>query len=90
MANLGGMLNFVSTKKLRSMTVINQAIAEFGVSPDFLARAKMLGLETIGDIMEADLLRLKKQKEFSYLWYADLLNLLKKIDLLDEFQSRLL
>jgi len=49
----------------------------------------MLGLETLSDILAANFPELKRKKEFSYLWYADMLNLLKELNLLDQFQNRL-
>jgi hypothetical protein len=58
-------------------------------SSDFIYQARRLGLETVADILEADIGQLKKRKGFSYLWYADLLNLLKKEHLFDVFQARL-
>jgi hypothetical protein len=71
------------------MTAINVAISELPVTPDFIRRAKMLGLETLSDILDADFPLLKRKRDFSYLWYADLLNLLKELDLLDQFQDGL-
>lgn len=71
------------------MTLLNQPLSELTLDNDFLKKASLLGLETLGDIMDADFSSLKRRGEFSYLWYADLLNLLKEHDLLGEFQDKL-
>ncbi len=71
------------------MTAVNVSISELPVTADFTRRAKLLGLLTLSDILDANFPELKRKKEFSYVWYADLLNLLKKMDLLDQFQDRL-
>lgn len=71
------------------MTAVNVPISELPVTLDFIRQAKTLGLETLSDILEANLPELKRKKEFSYLWYADLLNLLKELNLLDQFQKGL-
>ena len=72
------------------MTALHQPLSELSVSRSFVNQAKRLGLETLADIMEADIAQLKKKAAFTYLWYADLLNLLKRLHLFDEFQDKLL
>ena len=72
------------------MTLLNQPLSELTLDLGFLRKASLLGLETLGDIMDADFSSLKQRREFSYLWYADLLNLLKDNDLLGEFQDKLI
>lgn len=54
----------------------------------FIQRAKRMGLETVGDIMDIKLPDLRKKKDFTYLWYADLLAMLDKRGLLEEFERR--
>ncbi|GEM68067.1 hypothetical protein SMI01S_16730 [Sphingobacterium mizutaii NBRC 14946 = DSM 11724] len=54
----------------------------------FIQRANSMGLQTLGDIMDIKLPDLRKNKEFTYLWYADLLTMLEKHGLLEEFQRR--
>ncbi len=72
------------------MTLLNQPLSELTPDSIFLNKAKVLGLETLGDIMDADFSKLKKRSEFSYIWYSDLLNLLKEHDLLSEFQLKMI
>jgi len=47
-----------------------------------------MGLETLGDIMDIKLPDLRKKKDFSYMWYAALLEMLEERGLLEEFQRR--
>ena len=54
----------------------------------FVERARRLGLETIGDVLDVRLPQLRKKKDFSYLWYAELVQLLEEQGLLDEFERR--
>jgi hypothetical protein len=72
------------------MTFLNQPLSELAVSTEFVKRAEILGLHSLEDVMSVDINQLKQETSFSYQWYADLLNLLKEIELLDEFQDRLL
>ncbi|MGV6945129.1 MULTISPECIES: hypothetical protein [unclassified Sphingobacterium] len=55
---------------------------------EFIQRAKRMGLETVGDIMEIKLPDLRKKKDFTYLWYADMLAMLDEQGFLEEFERR--
>lgn len=70
------------------MTSINTLLADLDTDTLFIEQARRLGLLTLGDILDARVEALSKKKDFSYTWYADLLALLKKHELLGEFQNR--
>lgn len=70
------------------MTSINIPLAELNLDMLFVEQARRLGLATLGDILDSKLEALSKKKDFTYTWYADLLELLKGHGLLDEFQKR--
>lgn len=70
------------------MTLADISLTKLKTDADFLMRAKRMGLETLADIMETKLLILRKKKDFSYIWYASLLELLKEHGLLEEFERR--
>lgn len=55
---------------------------------NFIRRAKRLGLETLEDVMTMSLSNLRTHSDFSYIWYATLLEVLEKHQLLEEFQRR--
>ncbi len=57
--------------------------------PEFKAQAARMGINCLKDVLEQDARQLKAHPAFSYLWYADLLDLLKKENLLDAFQDKL-
>lgn len=67
-----------------------KSLLELDVSDDFRQRAASMGIHCLQDVLDQELRKLKAHPEFNYLWYADLLNLLKTEGLLDEFQDRLL
>lgn len=58
------------------------------IEQEFIVQAKKLGLNTIDDIMNIKLPQLRKKKDFNYIWYSDLLRILEKNGLLDEFEKR--
>ena len=66
-----------------------KSIDEILIDPNFKAVAKNLGIFTLKDLMEIDIRDLKAKSGFTYSWYADLLEILKKENLMDEFQSKL-
>jgi len=70
------------------MTSSDISLTKLQTDAEFIQRAKRLGLETLGDVMRVKLPDLRKKKDFSYMWYADLLALLEKRGLLEEFQRR--
>ncbi|HEX7846605.1 MAG TPA: hypothetical protein VF476_12460 [Chitinophagaceae bacterium] len=59
---------------------------ELGMDASFVKQAKLLGLRTIADALSVNADKLKTKNAFTYMWYADLLNLLKDHDLLRDFQ----
>ncbi|MGF7079744.1 hypothetical protein [Mucilaginibacter sp. UYCu711] len=62
--------------------------SQLGMGNAFIEQSERLGIGTLEDVMSLNLNQLKRQKEFTYLWYHDLLNLLKKHDLLLLFQEK--
>jgi hypothetical protein len=69
-------------------TTLRLTFSGLGMDNQFIRQAELLGFHCLGDILNADLERLKQQKEFTYTWYADMLNLLKQYDLLSDFQEK--
>jgi hypothetical protein len=67
-----------------------KSLLELDLSDDFRQRAASMNIHCLQDVFNQELNKLKAHPEFNYLWYTDLLNLLKKEGLLDEFQDRLL
>lgn len=70
------------------MTFPEISLTQLQIDTDFIQRAQRMGLETIGDIMDTKLPVLRKKKDFNYLWYAAMLQLLEEQGLLEEFQRR--
>ena len=68
-------------------TKLNSTFAELGMDAAFIEQAGRLGLQTIADMMAVNLNSLKKHSAFSYLWYINMLDLLKKHQLLRKFQD---
>jgi len=69
---------------------LSSSFTNLGMGSDFVERAEKLGLYKLSDLMHIKLAALKSHSEFTYLWYAEMLNLLKNNDLLSEFQKRTL
>jgi len=67
----------------------SKKLTDFTVSADFIAQAEKLDLYTLHDVLHMDLRRMQAQEDFDYVWYAELLQILKDEDLLREFQDRL-
>lgn len=63
-------------------------LSSFTINKEFIERANILGMSTLEDIMNVKLAELRKNKNFNYIWYSDLLLLLEKTGLLDEFENR--
>jgi len=63
-------------------------LSSLNIEQDFLDRSNILGMNTLEDIMNVNLAELRKDKNFNYIWYADLLLLLEKTGLLDEFEKK--
>lgn len=70
------------------MTSTNISLTKLQTDVEFIQRARRMGLETLGDIMDIKLPDLRKKKDFSYMWYAALLEMLEERGLLEEFQRR--
>ncbi|RAV59477.1 hypothetical protein DIU36_06510 [Mucilaginibacter rubeus] len=66
---------------------LNCSFSTLGVGNQFIQQAERLGLFNLGDVMKVNLSRLKQHKEFSFTWYADMLDLLKEQGLLRQFQE---
>lgn len=63
-------------------------LSSLNIEQDFLERSNILGMNTLEDIMNVNLPELRKDKNFNYIWYSDLLLLLERAGLLDEFEKR--
>ena len=66
---------------------LNCSFSTLGVENQFIQQAERLGLHNLGDVMKVNLEKLKKHKEFTFMWYADMLDLLKEQGLLRQFQE---
>jgi hypothetical protein len=63
------------------------SFSRLGMDRSFIQQAERLGLFNLNDVMNAKVSKLKQHKEFSFTWYAIMLNLLKEQDLLRRFQE---
>jgi hypothetical protein len=63
---------------------------KLGMANEFVERAEKLGLFNLGDLMSVNLAKLKSHRDFNYMWYAEMLTMLKGHGLLHEFQKRTL
>lgn len=63
------------------------SFSRLGADKLFIQQAACLGLYNLNDIMNVKLSKLKKHKDFTFTWYASMLNLLKEQDLLRRFQE---
>lgn len=70
------------------MSKLNSSFLTLGMGMKFVQQAEKLGLVKLGDLMEVKLSSLKGHKEFSFLWYSDMLDLLKEQGLLRQFQEK--
>jgi hypothetical protein len=70
------------------VTKLNCSFSTLGAGNQFIRQAERLGLFNLGDVMKVNLVKLKKHKEFSFTWYADMLDLLQEQDLLRQFQEK--
>jgi len=70
------------------MIDLNITLKELNPDEHFIEQSHSMGLFTLANILDSRLDALTKKKAFSYSWYGDLLDLLKKHDLLGEFQKR--
>lgn len=64
------------------------SFAKLGMDKSFIVQAEKLGLYNLGDLMKVNVNHLKKHKDFSFLWYAEMLSLLKEHDLIHQFQQK--
>jgi hypothetical protein len=72
---------------MMDLTTLKSSFSRLGMDQLFTQQAEKLGLFTLEDVMNADLCLLKKQAAFTFIWYTDLLNLLKDHGLLSKFQQ---
>lgn len=70
------------------MTTPTISLSSLDIDKEFLIRANKLGISTIDDIMNVNLPILRKNEDFNYLWYFELLQLLESKGLLEEFEKR--
>lgn len=70
------------------MSKLNYPFSMLGMGKKFIREAESLGLHKLGDLLEVNLIHLKKHKNFNFLWYADMLDLLKDQGLLRQFQEK--
>jgi hypothetical protein len=70
------------------ITKYNSSFLSLGMGNNFIQRAEKLGLFKLGDLMDVKVANLKRNKEFNFLWYSEMLDLLKQQGLLRKFQLR--
>jgi hypothetical protein len=70
------------------MTSRNMPLTELNLDTLFVEQSHRLGLTTLSNILDSRLETLSRKKDFTHIWYADMLDLLKEHGLLDEFQQR--
>lgn len=73
---------------MREIFKYNSSFISLGMGNSFIQRAEKLGLVNLGDLMDVKLANLKRHKEFSFLWYSEMLDLLKEQGLLRKFQEK--
>lgn len=61
--------------------------SRLGLDRPFIQQAERMGLFNLNDIMNVKVSKLKQHEDFSFTWYASMLNLLKEQDLLRRFQE---
>ncbi|WP_312338107.1 MULTISPECIES: hypothetical protein [Sphingobacterium] len=67
------------------MTTPSVDLTSFNFDKEFLLRAHKLGISTIEDIMNVNLLTLRQNENFTYHWYFELLQFLERQGLIDQF-----
>ena len=70
------------------MTTPTISLSSFDLDNDFLFRAHTLGITTIEDIMNVNLPNLRKNENFNYHWYFELLQFLESQGLMNQFVRR--
>lgn len=61
--------------------------SKLGMDSRFIQQAEKMSLCNLEDLLKVNLHKLKQHKEFTFSWYADMLNLLKEHNLLRQFQE---
>lgn len=74
---------------MQEKEILNKTIQELNTDSIFKSQAEKMGLITLKDVMDVDLNALKLHIDFTMMWYADLLIILKEENLLDDFQNKL-
>ena len=72
---------------MEEVSKLNCSFSTLGVGNQFIQQAERLGLHNLGDVMQVNLAKLKKHKDFTFMWYADMLDLLHEQGLLRQFQE---
>lgn len=67
------------------MTTPTINLSSFDFDKEFLFRAHKLGITTVEDIMNVNLPLLRKNKNFNYHWYFELLQFLENQGLMEQF-----
>lgn len=67
---------------------LDTPISQLNVTKDFEQQAGRLGFRTLHDVIEADFNSVKQHQDFTFIWYSDLLALLKKQGLMEQFQEK--
>ena len=70
------------------MTTYKTDLSTLVIDREFLDRSYNLGIITVEDIMKVNLPKLLRKKNFTYLWYFNLLAFLEVKGLLDEFEEK--
>lgn len=70
------------------MTTPTINLSSLDIDKEFLIRANKLGISTIEDIMNVNLPILRKNENFNYLWYFELLQFLESQGLMNQFVRR--
>lgn len=70
------------------MTTPTINLSSLDIDKEFLIRANKLGITTIEDIMNVNLPILRKNEDFNYHWYFELLQFLDRHGLMDQFVRR--
>lgn len=61
---------------------LNMAITDLAVSEGFMLRSKLMGFNTIGEIVKANLVEVSAKEDYSQRWYFELVSILDRRGLL--------
>jgi hypothetical protein len=74
---------------MQKISKSTELLANLDASDEFKSQAARMGIGCLKDVLDQDVRQLKAHPLFTYLWYTELLNVLKREGLLDEFQDKL-